>query len=169
MTLYLGLRYGLGKHVSQVSESDAKNFLIVCQLSFLKVRRLTKSKVLYVLELGYVSTLPIVKISVLLFYYRIFPQKPFRWAMYGVGGFLFLFLLSSWLGVVLQCLPIRSMWQPNIPHRCVDQVKYYVAQGSLNFVSDVVVVLMPVPLLLKLQLPMQKRLRLVVVFLLGGL
>lgn len=123
----------------------------------------------YTLQLGYVSTLPIVKIAVLLFYHRIFPQQRFRYALYGMGTFLTLFLLSSWLAVILQCLPVHGFWQPATPHHCFDQVTYYIAQGSLNFASDVFVVLMPIPLLWNLRLPMARRVGLVVVFLLGGL
>lgn len=86
-----------------------------------------------------------------------------------MGIFLVLFLLSSWLAVALQCLPIHGFWQPDVPHHCFDQVTYYIAQWSLNFATDVLVVLMPIPLLWKLHLPTVRRVGLVVVFLLGGL
>ena len=115
------------------------------------------------------STLPTVKIAVLLFYGRIFPQKRFQYALYGMGTFLALFLLSNWFAVALQCQPIHSFWQPEVPHHCFDQVTYYIAQGCLNFVSDVFVVLMPIPVLWNLHLPTPRRVGLVVVFLLGGL
>ena len=130
---------------------------------------LTGAQCFYVLQLGYVSTLPIVKIAVLLFYHRIFPQQRFQYALYGMGTFLTLFLFSNWLAVALQCLPIHSFWQPEVPHHCFDQVTYYIAQGSLNFVSDVFVVVMPIPILWNLHLPTRRRVALVIVFLLGGL
>lgn len=123
----------------------------------------------YILQLGYVSTLPTVKISVLFFYHRIFPQKRFRMATYSMGLCLVLFLLSSWLVVSLQCLPIYSFWRPKVPHSCIHQVKYYVAHGCLNFIMDLAVVLMPIPYLLKLHLPRHQKVGLVILFLLGGL
>ena len=115
------------------------------------------------------ATLPITKISVLLFYYRVFsPQRYFRWAIYIMGGYLILFLISSTLVVLLQCLPVRSFWHHEMAHRCIEQVDFYIAHGTLNFVTDLSVVLMPIPLLLKLQLPRHQKLGLIVLFLLAG-
>lgn len=149
----VGLRYGLGKHVFENNEEATKNFLIC----------------FYVLQMSYVSTLPTVKIAVLLFYRRIFPSKAFRWALYMIGTFLLLFLLSSLLTSALQCLPISSFWQPSVKHHCIDQVKFYIVHGSLNFVSDLFVVLMPMPILWRLHLPAGRKWKLLVLFLLGGL
>lgn len=85
--------------------------------------------------------------------------------------YLVLFLIINWLVVALQCLPIHSFWQPRMkaPYHCVNRVKYYIAQGSLNLFSDVVVFLMPIPLVWRLQLPRHRKVGLVLVFLLGGL
>lgn len=164
-----GLRYGLGKHLAEIPKEHGRNFFIVRRLVVATKSKLIIIKCFYVLQLAYVATLPLVKISVLLFYYRIFPQKRFRYALYGMGTFLVLFFLSSVLAVVLQCLPIHAFWEPDFTHHCFDQVTFYIAQGSLNFVSDVFVVLMPIPLLWKLRLPLARRVGLVIVFLLGGL
>lgn len=155
--------------MAEIPKEHGRNFFIVRRLVAATKSKLIIIKCFYVLQLAYVATLPLVKISVLLFYYRIFPQKRFRYALYGMGIFLILFFLSSVLAVVLQCLPIHGFWEPDITHHCFDQVTFYIAQGSLNFVSDVFVVLMPIPLLWKLRLPLARRLGLVIVFLLGGL
>ena len=85
-----------------------------------------------------------------------------------MGTYLLLFLLSSILVVLLQCLPIHSFWQHEIPHRCIEQVDFYIAQGTLNFVTDLAVVLMPIPVLLNLHLPRHQKFGLVVLFLLAG-
>ncbi|KAL9583562.1 MAG: hypothetical protein Q9212_002633 [Teloschistes hypoglaucus] len=89
-------------------------------------------EVFYILQLSYASTLPIVKIAVLLFYHRIFPQQRFRLAVYSMGIFLILFLISNWLAFMLQCLPVRSFWKPEIPHHCFNRVAFYIANGRSN-------------------------------------
>ena len=83
--------------------------------------------------------------------------------------FLLCILIYSVISTALQCLPVHSFWQPKVKHYCINQVPYYIVQGALNFVTDVVVVLMPIPILWSLQLPTLRKLGLVVVFLLGGL
>lgn len=97
------------------------------------------------------------------------PSKAFSWVLYGIGTFLLLFLLSSLLTSALQCLPVPSFWHPSEKHHCIDQVKFYIVQGSLNFVSDLFVVLMPMPILWRLHLPAGRKWKLLVLFLLGGL
>ncbi|KAL8659146.1 MAG: hypothetical protein Q9202_007261 [Teloschistes flavicans] len=149
----IALHYGLGSHFAHVSASDREVFLIL----------------FYAFQLSYVTTLPLVKISVLLFYHRIFPQKSFRRVTNIMGVILVLFLLSSWLVTGLQCLPIHSFWQPDIPRTCIKQSSYYLATGSLNLILDVIVVLMPIPLLVKLQLPKPQKIGVIVLFLSGGL
>ena len=121
------------------------------------------------LQLSYVFTLPTVKISVILFYHRIFPQKSFRWAIRSVGAYLVLFLISGVLVFALQCHPVRAFWQPDTPHHCIYQVKFYTAHGVLNLLADLAVVLMPIPLLWRLKLPRHQKIGLVVLFLSGGL
>ncbi|KAI4091272.1 MAG: hypothetical protein L6R37_007765 [Teloschistes peruensis] len=85
----------------------------------------------------YVTTLPTVKISVLLFYHRIFPQRSFRRVTYVMSVVLVLFLLCNWLVSALQCLPIHSFWQPQVPHHCVDRVSYYIANGWINATAGI--------------------------------
>jgi len=46
---------------------------------------------------------------------------------------------------------------------------FYLAMGSLNLVTDIFVVLMPIPILWSLQLPAARKSALVAVFLLAGL
>ena len=122
----------------------------------------------FVFQLSWAATFPIVKIAVLIFYNRLFPRKPFRWIIYGTGAFLSLMLLCGLLGMVLQCRPTRSIWQPGVEHRCFNQLGFYIAIGSLNLVTDVFVVLMPIPILWSLHLPPTRKSGLVAVFLLAG-
>jgi len=114
-------------------------------------------------------TFPIVKISVLIFYNRLFPRKGFRLVICGVGALLLLMLLCGLPGILFQCLPTHSIWQPYVEHHCFNQMAFYVAMGSLNLVTDVFVVLMPIPILWSLQLPAARKSALVAVFLLAGL
>lgn len=114
-------------------------------------------------------TFPIVKISVLIFYNRLFPRKGFRLVICGVGALLLLMLLCGLLGILFQCLPIHSIWRPYVEHHCFNQMAFYLAMGSLNLVTDIFVVLMPIPILWGLQLPAARKSALVAVFLLAGL
>ncbi|KAL8691345.1 MAG: hypothetical protein Q9218_003413 [Villophora microphyllina] len=123
----------------------------------------------WIFQLAWTATFPTVKIAVLILYYRLFPGKTFRLVIYGIGAFLFLLLVGGLLGMLFQCIPMESIWKPQIEHRCFNQMAFYIAGGSLNLVTDVVVVLTPIPILWGLQLPRARRYGLVAVFLLAGL
>ena len=86
-----------------------------------------------------------------------------------MGILLLITLLYGLLCFVLQCQPVHAFWQPQVQHHCFDQLAYYIAHGSLNLVTDVFVVLMPIPILWSLQLPTARKTGLVAVFLLAGL
>ncbi|KAL9576735.1 MAG: hypothetical protein Q9212_006856 [Teloschistes hypoglaucus] len=150
---YIALRYGLGQHVQQVPPKDLENFLI-CN---------------WIFQLSWTATFPTVKIAVLILYYRLFPGKTFRWVIYGIGTFLLLLLVAGLAGMVFQCIPVQSIWMPQLEHHCFDQMAFYIATGSLNLVTDFFVVLMPIPILWGLQLPPARKYGLVAVFLLAGL
>lgn len=102
-------------------------------------------------------------------YYRLFPGKTFRLVIYGIGTFLLLLLVAGLVGMIFQCIPVQSIWMPQLEHRCFDQLAFYIATGSLNLVTDFFVVLMPIPILWGLQLPTARKYGLVAVFLLAGL
>ena len=86
-----------------------------------------------------------------------------------MGILMLITLLYGQLCFVFQCQPVHAFWQPQVQHHCFDQMAYYIAHGSLNLVTDVFVVLMPIPILWSLQLPTARKSGLVAVFLLAGL
>ena len=112
--------------------------------------------------------MPTIKVGILLFYYRLFPNPTFRKAIYSVGAFVIACLLSTFFGFLFQCVPIQSFWQQQIPHQCFNQDPFYICVAVLSLVSDVVILLMPIPVVWALQTSKQRKVGLSVVFLLGG-
>jgi hypothetical protein len=54
------------------------------------------------------------------------------------------------------------------PHTCLDQKSLWFANASLNIVSDIVVLICPMPALSQLQLPKRQKIGVLVVFAIGG-
>lgn len=63
-----------------------------------------------------------------------------------------------------QCSPRRKLWIPSTPGHCNDEYGRGVFSGSINVASDFLIFILPLPTLLRLQMPMNKRLRLLFVF-----
>ena len=74
-----------------------------------------------------------------------------------VGTFILLF----------QCSPVRRSWRPSTPGHCLPNDATFYGLAAVTIVFDVVIFLLPIPLLVKLNINVKKKIVLVCVFLLG--
>ncbi len=56
------------------------------------------------------------------------------------------------LANIFQCRPVRAGFEFFTPGRCASLQNISVATGALNIISDVAIVVAPIPLVLRLQL-----------------
>lgn len=131
---------------------------------------LTLQQIFYFEENFYLSILPLTKISILLFYLRIFPQKSFRIAVYIVialnVGYLIAFVVIS----VFQCRPIDAAWlrwDQEHPSKCNNINAQGWASAAINICLDILTMILPLPELRKLSMSFQKKAQLMVMFSLG--
>ncbi len=142
----------------------------ICSTRSLAHWRLTAPLQLnYAYNILNVMAYPLVKISILLLYLRIFPSLRFRqitWIGIGVHACIF---VSHTLVTVFPCQPIRGFWTPTIPSKCIDANRFYWAQATLNVITDVFILLLPIPTIWKLRASIKQRVGLTLLFMLGGL
>ncbi|KAF2018532.1 hypothetical protein BU24DRAFT_458295 [Aaosphaeria arxii CBS 175.79] len=111
-----------------------------------------------------------VKMSILVSYFRIAPQKSlFRklvWATFALVFAAFLvFLVALWV----QCVPISSYWKLVADHRdCIPEGPPLLVQSTLNVVTDFMIYALPIPTLFRLSLPVSQRIGLAILFGFGG-
>ena len=84
-------------------------------------------------------------------------------------GFIIGYCLAMIFANVFQCRPIRAGWDFFLPGHCASLQQITVATGAFNIVSDVAIVLAPIPIVVKLQLPRAKMVGLLVIFATGFL
>ena len=78
-------------------------------------------------------------------------------------------LVSVLLEVGLLCRPFEYNWNKYIPGTCGDTTQAYEAVGILNLMTDLTIVILPMPVLWKLQLPVAKKVALTFMFGVGVL
>lgn len=105
--------------------------------------------------------------SILLFYIEVFPTLK-RWGRV-IIAVIFCYTLSTALAAVLVCEDVDDNWEYEnlFQGKCGDRILVFRVTGALNIVSDVVVLLLPVRNVLRLQLPLYRRLVLLATFALG--
>ncbi|KAJ8118631.1 hypothetical protein OPT61_g445 [Boeremia exigua] len=111
-----------------------------------------------------------VKMSILVSYFRIAPEKSlFRKLVWGTFALVFtafvVFLVALWV----QCIPISSYWKLTADHRdCIPEGPPLMVQSILNVVTDFMIYALPIPTLFSLSLPWNQRIGLVILFSVGG-
>lgn len=70
---------------------------------------------------------------------------------------------------IFQCSPIDSFWNPKIKGKCIKLDDVLITCSSLNIATDILILLLPLPALLKLHVSTERKAQLVATFMLGGL
>ena len=110
------------------------------------------------------------KLVILLFYFRLFPNKHFRLACYVVGFLVIGWGISCFFTAIFQCRPTAYAWDKKIANgTCVDLLAYYRYISLPNAILDAVMLAMPVRMVWQLQITRRQKLALSGVFLLGGM
>ncbi|RFU25224.1 hypothetical protein B7463_g11110, partial [Scytalidium lignicola] len=129
-------------------------------------------KVLWIYEFFYGSVIPLTKLSLVYFYYRIFPVVFFRKMLYGV-----LFLVIGWwiaiiIVAIVQCKPYNFFWRqysdPTSHGKCINISAFFIGNGIASVVTDFLILATPIPMVWRLQMPIQKRMSVLGIFALGG-
>ena len=71
---------------------------------------------------------------------------------------------------IFQCTPVRAAWDKTIPgEQCFDLEHFVIGTNVPNIIADAAIIMLPMPLIWKLQLSVMRKVGLVVVFLLAAL
>lgn len=117
---------------------------------------------LWALSLGFSKT------SILLLYSSVFAVPAVIWTARGAIVFIALWALATIVTGCVICRPFAMNWDQTIPGgHCGNQVQSFTITGVLNLITDLVVLLLPMPYLVKLQMRLYKKLVLIAVFSVG--
>ena len=123
----------------------------------------------FIAQSPYKATVCLNKVSTVLLYLRIFISRGFRIAAFTVLGIVVAWSIGGICATIWQCVPIRGAWDIKAHARCIDSGKFWIAYAVMNVLTDVMVLALPIPSILKLQLSRREKVLLCCLFLLGGL
>ncbi|KAJ5374129.1 hypothetical protein N7517_006135 [Penicillium concentricum] len=149
----VGGYHGLGKHVWVVPIPEVVEMM----------------RTLFVYVLLYIVTVPLIKLSIILFYRRIFGMTYTMWfCVFLTAGYF----ISCLVAFLVCCRPVSYYWtqyaEPN-GGRCIyDLYPFYIGNAAANVVTDGIILLVPIPLVWKLQMRKTQKFMVSGIFLLGG-
>lgn len=124
----------------------------------------------YVCEVLYIITIGLVKVSILLFYLRVFPLKSLHLASWTMIGYCVASTLAFLLVTIFQCHPIEYVWNKDLKSgKCVNYNAAAWANAAINIQQDLLIILLPVNAMRRLQLNLKKKIGMYAMFGVGGL
>lgn len=122
-----------------------------------------------------------VKLSILFFYRAIASHRTFRRLVYATMVFVCVYTFAATIASVFQCENPANSWNttgyfsqfdrdPTTKRpkfKCYDPIRLWVFSAVINLLTDVIILLLPIPALLSLRVPMSKRLALIGIFSIG--
>ncbi|KAI1756306.1 hypothetical protein F4782DRAFT_328070 [Xylaria castorea] len=154
----LGAQAGAGRHVWALHPQEVANVF----------------RLLYSYTYIYAGAVAFTKLSILLFYRRLF-ERGSRWFHVRLGFAAFFtagYLLSIWAVAAALCTPVEFFWTKFLgvtEGHCIDINASFLSLTVLNLVADLLVLVVPIPEILSLQMNYKKKVGVCGVMLLGGL
>ena len=109
-----------------------------------------------------------VKLSILHLYIMIFRIRSFRIITYILMGTTIIYCAIVILEAFLICRPLAFFWNKTIEGSCGNEQAIFLSTGILNLMIDVMVVILPMPMLWGLQMKVAKKIALTGIFGLGA-
>ncbi|KAJ1329646.1 hypothetical protein MN608_06382 [Microdochium nivale] len=143
-------KYGMGRHVETVGEKETLE-----QLKFLMVG-----------ILNYNMGLNVVKLGFLFQYRRIFHGAVMQRICYWFIVYVCLWACVQAVLLGLACLPV-SIIVPSMANSCLDTLPIWYFSSGMSMATDMLIFCIPIPSVLKLQLPLRQRIMVLGIFCLG--
>ncbi|OAR02776.1 hypothetical protein LLEC1_02919 [Akanthomyces lecanii] len=146
--------HGLGKDIWTLSPEGLKTFLLY----------------FYVIENHFFLEITLAKLSLLLFYLNVFPDKFIRRLIWGTALFIFLLGVASTFVIIFQCLPVTYFWTQYDGHstgKCLNIKAFAWCNAALNIATDIWMLGIPLSQIRKLKLHWKKKLVASIMFLTG--
>ncbi|KAI4162877.1 MAG: hypothetical protein LQ342_003594 [Letrouitia transgressa] len=170
VTSFISIKSGTGKHMITLTLDQITTIIKASSLQSDIGNRLTNAQTDEATQVLFGCSITVIKISILFFYSRLFPFRSFRVAAIITGGVEILWWIGLMLTAFLHCRPLAYYWDRSIPNGyCTNDNLIGYTITSVNIVTDVIVLLMPLPWLWGLQLNLTKRLAIIGLFVLGSL
>ncbi|SPB47656.1 unnamed protein product [Aspergillus niger] len=115
----------------------------------------------------YNLTLTLTKLSLIFLYRRLFPTHTYRILL--ILTLIFVIITGLWmvLSTLIFCIPINAFWDTSIPHTCLPEDVVWCLNAAFQITTDLILVVLPLPILANLNLPKRQKAALLVIFALG--
>ncbi|KAF5026133.1 hypothetical protein F66182_1781 [Fusarium sp. NRRL 66182] len=124
----------------------------------------------YVAAFIYIVCGSLAKLALLIFYLRISPQRWFKIATWTTLLIISGYTIGTFFAVIFACKPIAMSWDVTITEgTCINRPGLYIATAAVNIISDIILFVLPLPMVVNLQIPFKQKIGLMGIFTIGSL
>lgn len=110
------------------------------------------------------------KLSLVALYHRIFnTNRTFVRCLYVVGGMQIGWGIGTYVAHWTECTPVAKLWDSTLPGTCEDSTMFLVVGETINSALDFALVGLAIWIVQSLQMKMAAKMKLSIIFALGGL
>ncbi|CAK3920277.1 hypothetical protein AC579_6149 [Lecanosticta acicola] len=143
----------MGTHVWDISVQQLKNLVLVTSVD----------------SVTYLIVLATAKIAILLFYLKLARERWFILATYAAMGVVVSYGIALACSLIFACTPLVRVWDVTVTEgHCINRGKIYLATAGLNATTDIVILILPMPMIYKLQVKRIQKLGLLFIFSIGS-
>jgi hypothetical protein len=118
----------------------------------------------------YCPFLASAKLSLLFFYLRLSHIQWFRLCVYASMFLVVGYNIALVFPLIFACTPFKRNWDVTITEgSCIDRTPLYMATAVLNMATDILLLVLPIPMVVKLQMPRAQKAGLICIFGVGSL
>lgn len=108
------------------------------------------------------------KLSLLTFYLQLSPQKWFRMAVWISLGVVGVYTVVITTMLLFHCSPVHKAFNPTVLEGgCIDIAILFIATAVSNIVTDVILFVLPIPMVLHLRMGIGQKIGAIIVFGIG--
>ncbi|CAL5869863.1 uncharacterized protein PFLUO_LOCUS4094 [Penicillium psychrofluorescens] len=149
----ISTKYKNGWHIQALTNHE---FIVVWRLLFAHV-------------MIYATTVSCTKASIIMFYHRIFNLQYSLWITLSIIAGYFVSVIIT---MVVACRPVAYFWfqytNPAAEGSCIDVPEFFLVNGVIAVLIDLMILCVPVPIIWNLQMPRSQRAAVIGILFLGG-
>lgn len=134
-------------------------------------RLLIVKQVIYAQDICYIISLPLIKISILLYYRAIFLGRIFDVYTYAIGAFVIAWGVGVLFAAIFSCYPVSGFWDLTMEPApvCINYRTFHIANSATNIFADVMILCLPMGKIWNLHMSRKSKAAVSGMFLMGGL
>lgn len=129
---------GVGHHIAALEITDPGKIVVW-------------AKLVVGIPIVYLAAVLFPKLAILAIYLRIFTKKPYRRACYALAVLLIANWIATTVAGLLVCIPLRYLWDRTVAGgHCFDINAYFRWSSLVNILTDVIMLILPLPVIWKI-------------------